>query len=188
VTTDPADTCDGTAKFVFEKMSTVDVTTTDSDGTSDQVVAAVTTSSTRDPVAKAFAQTKGYDVTRTDRDASGGVTRTTRTTGQLGEAFDGSGTAPARTLNGTMTHDDGSGAAPSQIAVTDVVFGAPDQCRWPIGGTVVQTLADGTTHTLVFSATCGSATLDGATAALPEHGVHLGPAGDDHHDGHQGRR
>ena len=173
----PADTCDGTEQYDVTRTSKSDVTETHPDGTSDHLVTNVSSDSVRDPSAKKFSQTKTYDLTRTDLDATGATTRVTHTTGAIAEAFDGSGAAPTRTLDGTLTRDDGSST--TTLTVTGVMFGAPDACRWPIAGTIVETLADTTTHTLAFGATCGDATLDGAAVTLPEHGPHLGPAGHD---------
>jgi hypothetical protein len=173
----PADTCDGTEQYDITRTSKSDVTDTHPDGTSDHLVANVSSDSVRTPSAQTFSQTKTYDLTRTDLDATGATTRVTHTTGAIAEAFDGSGATPTRTLDGTLTRDDGT--TTTTLTVTGVVFGAPDACRWPIAGTIVEALPDGTTHTLAFGATCGDATLDGVAVTLPEHGPHLGPAGHD---------
>src|SRR6185369_4462559 len=123
-----------------------------------------------------FAQDRTYAVTRVDRDAAGATTRTTELSGQVSESFDGSGPSPVRTISGTLdrTRDDG---ATSTLTVTGVALPAPSVCRWPTAGTIVETAAGGTTHTLVFGPACGQATLDGAAVTLPEHGIHLGRDG-----------
>jgi hypothetical protein len=185
VSVDPAGACDGAATYTFTRSSNADVTTTETDGTSAEVVAAVSSTSTRQPDAKSFAQTKTYDVQRVDRDASGATTRTTHLAGQVSETFDGSGATPVRTIDGSVTRDAADGTT-TTLSLTGVTLPVAGDCRWPTAGTVVETAADGTTaHTLVFGPTCGAATLDGAAIALPAHGIHL-EGGPDDHGGHHG--
>ncbi|HEY2899521.1 MAG TPA: hypothetical protein VGL59_03015 [Polyangia bacterium] len=173
VTAEPAGTCGATAVITVSRTSNGDITTTEADGTSEETVTATSSLSTRDPAAKEFSQTKTYDIARTDRDASGATSKSTRLTGQVSETFDDSGASPLRTLTGTLDHDHGDGTT-SAFKMMDVVFPAPGDCRWPTAGIITETRSDGVTHTLVFGATCGQATLDGTSIILPVGGIHLG--------------
>jgi hypothetical protein len=172
VSIDPAGSCDPGATYTFDRSAKADVTTTETDGDAAEVVASISTTSTRQPSTKTFTQLKTYAITRTDRDAQGATTRTTQISGQVTESFDGSGATPVRTIDGTLEHDRDGGTSVS-LTVTGVVLPVAGDCRWPTAGTIVATKADGTTRTLVFGPTCGQATLDGAAVTLPAHGIHL---------------
>jgi hypothetical protein len=174
VSTDPANSCDMTASMTFIRMATLDITTTETDGTSNQLTGTLTSTSTRDPSAMTFTQETDYDVTRTDLDASGATVATHHLRGKLTEAIDASGSTPTRTENGTLSRDNGDGTS-ATVTLKDVVRGDPKACRWPTSGSIREVGADGTTHQFVFGA-CGQATLDGTTVTLPTGPT--GPMGD----------
>lgn len=81
---------------------------------------------------------------------------------------------PTRVVDGTLS------VSGDTVILTGVQTADPHSCMWPTAGSVQRTGSDGVAHTLVFSATCGSATLDGAPITLPAHHGH-GP-----HGGHGG--
>ena len=119
------------------------------------------------------------DVTRTLTDAAGTVVRSVHLTGAQSVEFS-SDTPPVRTLNGSFseTHLDGSTGS---VTLTNIVRPPRDSCPWPTGGSLTRTSGD-TSHTLVFSAECGMATLDGTEVDLsagrrpdPDHDHGPGP-------------
>lgn len=86
-------------------------------------------------------------------------------------------TPPARVVDGTLSVNGDA------VVLTGVQSGDPRACHWPTAGSMKRTSSDGVAHTLVFTSTCGSATLDGASVTLPSHFGHGGHHGGHGHDG-----
>jgi hypothetical protein len=177
VTVTAPTTCDDSAQITLVENATFDIVHQGRDGSTDEIKGTAQTTSVRTVAKGPVSRSSTYDTTRTRKDAQGKVTASLHLKGNASDAFDPSKTPPTRTENGDFTYEstDSTGATSSgSVKITDVVRNPPDVCFWPVSGTIVRIAADGSTETLVFSSTCGSATLDGApvdlTSLQPERG------------------
>lgn len=177
VTPDANTTCDANTSITAQRQATFTVRMGDVNGPT--MVLTGTNSETMSQVGAHTAADGNLtlDLNRTVLDAHGEVLHSTVVSGTVQKTADSNqpvSDANAvghpghhhpmmnHVLNGTLTVNNDT------VVLTGVT---PRMgCMWPTAGTVVRTDSVGTHHTLVFSATCGSATLDGAVVTLPSHG------------------
>jgi hypothetical protein len=172
ITTDPPDSCQQATTVKFARSTTLDITTTASDGTR-EIAGTASTSSTRDTTARSFTNSETYDLTTTDKDATSAVVKTRRINGTFQTVFADTAGVLDRTINGTaaVTVD----GVTQTVTITNLLRAAFLGCRWPTSGTIVLTSA-GTSHTLELGTTCGAATLDGTAITLPTRTIGHGRA------------
>ncbi|MFY2556390.1 hypothetical protein ACN469_02000 [Corallococcus terminator] len=172
----PAEECAENAPLRFEQQSTHDITHTATGGQSAKMTGSIASVSMRVPGARTLSRSVTFDTTRTNLDAQGTVVDSIHLTGTLEETFDPDATEPKRTSHGTLTATLADGSV-STVTQSGIVRVPPSVCAWPIAGTQQRTLADGTTHTLVYGPECGQATLDGEALALPSRPMGPGDGG-----------
>lgn len=152
--------------------------------------------SSRNAVTGATTAQLTLDVSQRFVDASGVVRGQVQINGTVAVQTDAGGRHADQVLDGNLHVVDANGAA-STVVLTALHRASPRDCPWPVGGTVVRTNADGSTHQLTFTATCGHASRDGVEVVLPEpphpHGGRGGPGRHDgpgrrRHDGSRGPR
>jgi hypothetical protein len=179
VTATAPETCDDTTQITFDKTATFDITHSAKDGASSSVKGEVKASSVRLASSRrAVSRASTLDITHERKDAAGAVAQSLHLSGTTDMTSDEAATPPTRTLSGALTYEDLKDGATTSgtLEIDGIVRVPPDTCFWPIAGTITKTTATGATQTLEFSATCGTATLDGTeidlSALVPKRGEH----------------
>lgn len=160
------ESCDATQTVHFERKSVFNVTHGGPDGGSVSSTGTVTAKSDHAPQAQAFTSTIVIDRNDELKDKTGTVVRSAHLTGTLTVDEDRSSGKPSRTTSGTLS------AAKEDGRIDAIELGAlvgpGEGCMFPSAGSIKRTAQDGAVTTLVFGATCGEATLDGAAVTLPK--------------------
>jgi len=162
--------CAEDAVYRFETTRTMTVTHSDSLGGSGEESGFVTTVSERTLSARQYTVEETRDVSHSGQRPGEEVATAVRKTGILTRQVDLD--APSVMETGLLTLSGSEGVR--TVELQGVFRGAPEVCRHPTAGTLVDTAPDGTVTTTVFQSTCGTALVNGEEVQL---GHRRGPGG-----------
>ena len=163
--TGATDSCDASTELRFADTTDLDIERVTPMGRHMTLTGKVTATSTHSVNATAFTKQVEIAAQRTMSDGDGVTLRQVRVSGSANVAFSVDAAGTKRVIDGKLTADFGDGAAQT-ITLEGVTRLDPNLCRWPVAGTSTRVEADGTSHELVFSSSCGTATLDGVAVDL----------------------
>lgn len=160
-----AEGCDASTALEFTDVTDLDIDRVMPNGRHMTLTGKVTAVSAHSVDATTFTKQVEISAERVMTDSDGAVLREVKLSGSASVAFSITAEGTQRVIDGNMTADfgDDSTQAMTFVGVTRL---DPDRCRWPVAGTVTRVESDGTSHELVFSSACGTATLDGASLDL----------------------
>lgn len=166
--------CDGTTALTFSDSTDLAVQRIMPNGRAMTLTGSISATSTHSANATIYTKEVEISALREMSDEDGTLLRHVEIKGTASVAFAVDANGTVRVINGQLTADLGDGDT-HEVALVGVTRRDNAQCRWPVAGTLTRVETDGTSHELVFSSTCGQATLDGASIDLNAqrgHGKH----------------
>lgn len=160
-----AEGCDASTALEFTDVTDLDIERVTPNGRHMTLTGKVTATSAHSKNATAFTKQVEISARRAMVDSDGATLHQVQLAGTASVAFSVDAEGTKRVVDGKLTADLGDGATQA-ITLAGVTRLDPNLCRWPVAGTLTRVEADGTSHELVFSASCGAATLDGASIDL----------------------
>lgn len=157
--------CDASTTLEFTDVTKLDIERVTPNGRQMTLTGTVTATSAHAMNATEFTKQVEISAERVMRDSDGATLRQVQLSGSASVAFSTDVEGTKRIIDGTVTADFGDGATQA-MTLDGVTRLDPNVCRWPVAGTLTRVEADGTSHELVFSSSCGTATLDGASIDL----------------------
>jgi hypothetical protein len=159
------DGCDASTELQFSDTTDLDIARVTPRGRHMSLIGKVAATSTHGVNATTFTKQVEIAVQRTMSDSDDVTLRQVRLSGSASVAFSVDAAGTKRVIDGKLVADFGDGSTQS-ITLEGVTRLDPNLCRWPVAGTSTRVEPDGTNHQLVFSSTCGTATLDGVAVDL----------------------
>jgi len=159
------DGCDASAALEFTDVTDLDIARVTPNGRHMTLTGKVTATSAHSLNATAFTKQVEISARRAMVDSDGATLRQVQLSGTASVAFSVDAEGTKRVVDGKLSADLGDGATQA-ITLAAVTRLDSNLCRWPVAGTLTRVEADGTSHELVFSASCGTAILDGETIDL----------------------
>lgn len=172
-----AEGCDASTPLESTDVTDLDIQRVTPNGRTMTLTGNVTATSSHSVNATALTKQVEITVRRAMLDSDGETLHQVQLFGTASVAFSVDAEGTKRVIDGELTADLGDGATQA-ITLAGVTRLDPNLCRWPVAGTLTRIGADGTSHELVFSASCGTATLDGESIDLnaqrgkASHGKH----------------
>jgi hypothetical protein len=157
--------CDASTVLEFTDVTDLDIGRVTPNGRHMTLTGKVTATSARSVNANVFTKQVEISARRAMVDSDGATLHQVQLSGTASVAFSVDTEGTKRVVDGKLTADLGDGATQA-ITLAGVTRLDPNLCRWPVAGTLTRVEADGTSHELVFSSSCGTATLDGESIDL----------------------
>lgn len=164
---DTLDDCDATTQLNFTDTTNLDVERVMPNGRHMVLSGSVVGTSAHSVTATAFTKHVELTVRRDLSNSDGTALAQVEISGTASVAFSIDADGTRRVIDGNLT----AGLADDEtqsITLKGVTRLDTDRCGWPVAGTLTRVESDGTTHELVFSSTCGIATLDGESVDLSQ--------------------